>query len=133
MSEQETATAQHAKALGLERWLQLAFAGFALLCLWILDRTITLVWDRFAEPPPTVVTLLAAVIALTLTMVLYRHERVNRVAREVVGELAQVTWPSREETRVSTVVVIIASIIASIIIGIFDATWSWITDFIYKV
>jgi len=123
----------HAKALGLDRWLQLAFTGFALLCLWILDRSITLLWDRFAEPQPTVVTLLAAGISAVATIVLYRHERVNRVAREVVGELAQVTWPSREETRVSTIVVIIASIIASIIVGIFDATWSWITDFIYKV
>ena len=68
-----------------------------------------------------------------VTLALYRREKVKRVATEVVGELAKVTWPSREETQVSTVVVIVTSLIAALIIGAFDAAWSTITDLIYKV
>ena len=77
--------------------------------------------------------MVAIVAASVSTFVLYRHPTVSRVSHEVVGELAKVTWPNRDEIRVATVVVIITSIIASAIVGAFDAAWSAITDLIYKV
>jgi preprotein translocase subunit SecE len=133
MIEQETAVEVHRpKSLGLDRWVQIAFMAFALLLLWLLDKIITLIWDRFAEPTPTLVTLLAALIAVSTAVVLYRQEKVSRVAHEIVGELTKVSWPSRKETQVSTIVVIITSVIAAIIVGSFDAAWSAITDLIYK-
>lgn len=133
MIEQDTAVEVHRpKSLGLDRWVQIAFMAFALLLLWLLDKIITLIWDRFAEPTPSLVTLLAATIAIGTTVVLYRQEKVSRVAHEVVGELTKVSWPSRKETQVSTLVVIITSVIAAIIVGTFDAAWSAITDLIYK-
>jgi preprotein translocase SecE subunit len=134
MSQQEPATQEtQAKTLGLARWVQMSFVATWLLLGWVLDKVVTLVWDRFAEPQPTVVTALSLVIAGVAVVALYRQEKVRRTANEVVGELAKVTWPSREETQVSTVVVIVTSIIAAVIIGTFDAAWSAITDLIYKV
>jgi preprotein translocase SecE subunit len=121
------------KTLGLARWVQLAFVAFALLLLWLLDKVITVVWNKFAEPEPLYVTLAAVVLSGATTFALYRHATVSRVASEIVGELAKVTWPSREEIQASTIVVIVTSIIASIIVGAFDAAWSTITDLIYKV
>jgi len=133
MIEQDTAVDVHRpKSLGLDRWVQIAFMAFALLLLWLLDKIITLIWNRFAEPIPSLVTLLAAVTAIGTTVLLYRQEKVSRVAHEVVGELTKVSWPSRKETQVSTLVVIITSVIAAIIVGAFDAAWSAITDLIYK-
>jgi preprotein translocase subunit SecE len=122
-----------AKTLGLTRWVQMAFVAFWLLLVWLFDKIITIVWDKFAEPQPLVVTASALVLCGAATLALYRHEKVNRVANEVVGELAKVTWPSRKETQVATVVVVVTSLIAAAIIGVFDAAWSWLTDFIYKV
>lgn len=138
MIEQDTAAEPRAdlqppKSLGLDRWVQIGFMAFGLLTLWLLDKVITLIWDRFAEPQPTLVTLLSAVLAIGVAVALYRQPRVSRVAHEVVGELAKVSWPGRKETQVSTVVVIVTSIIAAVIIGLFDAAWSAITDLIYKV
>ena len=134
MSQQETATTEvQAKTLGLARWVQMAFVAFWLLAGWVLDRIITLIWDKFAEPQPMVVTFVSLALGAGVTLALYRQEKVKRVANEVVGELAKVTWPSREETQVSTVVVIVTSLIAAVIIGTFDAAWSAITDLIYKV
>jgi len=133
MIEQDTAVDVHRpKSLGLDRWVQIAFMAFALLLLWLLDKIITLIWDRFAEPTPSLVTLLSAAIAISTTVVLYRQEKVSRVAHEIVGELTKVSWPSRKETQVSTLVVIITSVIAAVIVGTFDAAWSAITDLIYK-
>ena len=134
MSQQETATQDvQAKTLGLARWVQMGFVAFWLLLGWVLDKIILLIWDKFAEPMPMVVTFASLAIGAGVTLALYRREKVKRVATEVVGELAKVTWPSREETQVSTVVVIVTSLIAALIIGAFDAAWSTITDLIYKV
>ena len=134
MSESHAATEQLApRTLGLARWVQLAFMALFVVLLWMLDKIVTMVWDKFAEPKPLLVTLVAGAVSAVATIVLYRHPTVSRVSNEVVGELAKVTWPSRDEIRVATVVVIITSIIASIIVGAFDAAWSAITDLIYKV
>jgi preprotein translocase SecE subunit len=133
-TQQTTADQQFApKTLGLSRWVQLAFMAFAVVLLLILDRVITIIWDKFAEPDPLVVTTLAVALAGVSAVGAYRHATINRLTNEVVGELAKVSWPSRDEVQVSTVVVIITSIIASVIVGSFDAVWSAITDLIYKV
>jgi preprotein translocase subunit SecE len=121
------------KTLGLTRWVQMAFVAFWLLLVWVLDKIITIAWDRFSEPQPLVVTATALAVGGVVTLSLYKNEKINRIANEVVGELTKVTWPSRKETQVATVVVIITSLIAAAIIGVFDAAWSWLTDFIYKV
>jgi preprotein translocase subunit SecE len=132
-TQQETAERVHPKTMGLARWVQMTFVAFWLLLLFIFDKLITAIWDNFAEPLPVVSTAVGAALAAVITLALYKNEKVSRVSSEVVGELAKVTWPSREETQVSTVVVIVTSIIAAIIIGSFDAIWSTITDLIYKV
>jgi preprotein translocase SecE subunit len=134
MSQQETATQDvQAKTLGLARWVQMGFVAFWLMLGWVLDKVVTLAWDKFAEPQPMVVTAVSLAIAGVATLAIYRQEKVKRMATEVVGELAKVTWPSREETQVSTVVVIVTSLIAAAIIGTFDVAWAAITDLIYKV
>ena len=123
----------HTQTLGLVRWVQMTFVAVWVLLVWVLDKVITIAWDKFQEPQPEVVTGIAAVIGSVVMMVVYRNAKVSRAANEVVGELAKVSWPSRKETQVSTVVVIITSIIAAAIVGAFDAAWAAITDLIYKV
>jgi preprotein translocase SecE subunit len=134
MSDTQAAAEELApKTLGLLRWVQLAYMALFVTLLWLLDKVVTIVWDKFAEPQPVLVTLVAAGVAAAITLVCYRHPTASRVSNEIVGELAKVTWPSRDEIQTATVVVIITSVIASLIIGAFDAIWSTPTDLIYKV
>ena len=79
-----------------------------------------------------VITALAAVGSLAITVVLYRNERAHDLVTDVVTELSKVTWPSRKETYASTIVVIITSLIAAAIVGAFDFVWSYFTDLLYK-
>ena len=123
----------HVRTLGLLRWVQLAYMVLGLLTLWVFDKVILSIWSQFAEPNTTLATVFAGLIALGVASAIYRHEKANRMSREVVAELAKVTWPSSTETRSSTVVVIVTSVIAAVILGAFDAVWSAITDLIYKV
>lgn len=118
--------------LGLTRWVQYVFVVSGLFFLWFLDKLVTLVWSNFAEPPATVITAIAAVIGLGGAIALYRNERIHTLVTEVVTELAKVTWPTREETYVSTIVVIVTSLIAAAVVGAFDFVWSFVTDLLYK-
>jgi preprotein translocase SecE subunit len=119
--------------LGIERWVQFAFIALAVATFYVSDKLITFVWSQFAEPDTTLVSGVAALLGIVGAFVLYRHPRVNELAHEVVGELSKVTWPSRDETYYSTVVVIVTSVIAALYCGIFDALWSAFTDLIYNV
>jgi preprotein translocase subunit SecE len=115
------------------RWVQFSYIALALSIFYVADRIIELVWGYFAEPDSTLVTCAAALIGLISAFALYRNPRANEFTHECVGELMKVTWPTRDETYYSTVVVIVTSIIAAVYTGAFDMVWSKVTDFVYAV
>jgi len=47
-------------------------------------------------------------------------ERLREYGKDVRGELAKVSWPTREELRDSTVVVIVTVLLVAAFIGIVD-------------
>lgn len=72
----------------------------------------------------------AAAIAATVSL---KHPAIRQLATEVVEELAKVTWPTREETGNATVVVIVTVVICAAYLGLFDAVWLYVTDWILGV
>ncbi len=129
----ESQSEPQARTLGLLRWVQTAFMALGAFLFWLVDRVAVTLWALFDEPDTTATTAGSAVVAALIAWRLYSHEKVNRLAHEVVGELAKVTWPVRREVSAATVVVIITSVIAAVILGTFDAVWSAVTDLIYTV
>lgn len=122
-----------AALLGPERWVQFAFIVFAGVLFFVAERLTAVIWEQFAEPDMTIVSAVAAIIGILGAFLLYRDSRVNALSHEVVGELSKVTWPTKQETYVSTVVVIVTSLIAAVYTGLMDALWSAFTDLIYNV
>ena len=129
--DEPAAAALGTRSLGLERYIQGAYAALALVLFWVLQQSVVLAWNLFAEPNVFIATAIGAVGAVVATIVLYRHERFNQLTREIAVELSKVTWPSREETQVSTIVVIVTSVVAAFYFGVFDALWSALTDLLY--
>ena len=127
----DTENQEQAKTLGLQRWVLMFFLAAGAMFFWLTDKAVIMAWSKFDEPMPVVSTLGSAIFAAIITIRVYKQETVNRLSYEVVGELSKVTWPSREETQVSTGVVIITSLIAAAILGVFDLVWSTVTDYIY--
>jgi preprotein translocase subunit SecE len=125
-------TVSSTASLGLTRWVQYVFVVGAAILLWFLDKTGTLVWQNFAEPPTLAISALAAVISVSTTIAVYRNEHAHDLVTDVVLELSKVTWPTRKETYSWTVVVIVTSLIAAAIVGAFDFVWSYFTDLLYK-
>ncbi len=127
----------HSGALGMERWVQFAFVGLFVFCFWFLDHLAADIGAfvaekaNIADPNPNFLTAGSGVLALLISIALYRHKKVNKFSREVAGELEHVTWPTREETWSNTVVVMVVSAIAAVILGIFDWAWAAVTNLIY--
>lgn len=63
----------------------------------------------------------------------WRNTAAHTWASEVVDELTRVAWPSQEETRHATMVVIVAVVVCAGYLGVFDAFWLTMTDFILGV
>jgi preprotein translocase subunit SecE len=120
-----------AALLGPERWVQFAFIAAGVALFFLTDRLTSLIWGRFDEPDPAIVSAIAGATAIFGTFALYRHPAVNKLADEVVTELSKVTWPTRDEVWTSTIVVVVTSIVAAVYTGAFDAMWSAITNIVY--
>jgi preprotein translocase subunit SecE len=55
-------------------------------------------------------------LAVALGVWAWVNVRVHTLSSEVATELMRVTWPSFEETRVSTIAVIVASLVAAVVL-----------------
>jgi preprotein translocase subunit SecE len=58
-------------------------------------------------------------------------EKLIRFLREVRNELKKVSWPSRNEIRESTTVVIVIVLILAVFIGLVDRALSLLVTFIF--
>lgn len=67
--------------------------------------------------------LLGTIIGLGAGLGAFMAPRTKGLAGEVIDELNKVHWPSGEETRVNTAVVIVTSVVAALILGVFDITF----------
>ncbi len=90
-------------------------------------------WPVFGLREITITNVAAYGIALGAAVFAIRHGPTFQLANEVVDELAKVTWPTREETGNATVVVIVTVIVCSAYLGIFDAVWLSVTNWILGV
>ena len=76
---------------------------------------------------------LSALIALAggvvCFFILLKNTVAVRFSDEAIGELAKVTWPSREETINSSLVVVATSVIFSGSLALFDFVWARATNF----
>lgn len=64
--------------------------------------------------------------------ILQLNSRTVEFTDGVVTELKKVVWPSRRDTGLMTVVVIITLILAGIVVGLYDAVWAFVINYIVK-
>jgi len=127
--------------MNLQRFVNIAYVLVGLLAWVISARLFGGVMDLISRDfdKPLIGTdfarsdLLGLICGLAVGIALKMNREVNGWALEVVNELKKVTWPSWEETRLSTVVVIITSIVVAIILGAFDAVWAFLSSAIYSL
>jgi preprotein translocase subunit SecE len=133
LGPEETATVQ-----GVQRYVVFAYLTFGVLLWATLSKILAAL--AFAVDAPdfeilgsqfTLTTLLGLAIAAGSSFVAFKNEKVYGFSAEVVSELKKVTWPTKEETRTATIVVIVTTVVIAMILGVFDAVWAALTGMIY--
>ncbi len=117
---------------GVDRWVYFTFIALAVVIAYVVENLGSFAIDYFREVPSWFGGA-STVIGLVSAFFLYRNHKAQSTVRGICEELSRVTWPSREETWNSTVVVMVASAIAAVYTGAFDALWSYLTDLIYNI
>lgn len=122
----------------ISKWVNLIFASVAVLAFVVFDKALSLLFenvDALNNAPLmgryiTTTSVIALVLSVIFTFWLYRKPDTFAYLSEVIVELRKVTWPSMDETKRSTVIVIVFTILLSAYLAVFDQIWKYLTDLI---
>lgn len=110
-------------------------AGFVLVFL-TMNKAVETIWEWLETVPNyaivgdaiTLTTVIAVAISVGIALWSYNQDEHRTYIAEVVIELQKVTWPSWDETKRATLVVIAFSIALSAFLFISDRVWRYATD-----
>ena len=120
----------------VSRYVNLSYAIGFILAFVTLNKFVQAIFERFEQIPNfgivgdqiTLTTVIAAAAAVALIVYCFKREDYRTYLTEVVLELKKVTWPSWEETKRATLVVIMFTIVTSAFIWVADRFWNYVTD-----
>jgi preprotein translocase subunit SecE len=116
-------------------WVILAFVVAAFLVIIVMGSAVGSAFTRFGYPDYRLLGLMStssfiSVLAgITTFVALIRNQKVMVFTDEVVGELARVTWPTRDETVRASVTVIFTTIFSASLLAAYDFLWKNIADY----
>lgn len=122
--------------MDVSRLVNLVYVGIAILTFVIADKALAWLWSGVEALPRiaiigsavTLPTVIAAALTIGLVAYLYRKKDVYSYLSEVVIELKKVTWPGWNETKRSTLIVIVFTVLLSVFLWGSDQIWSFLTD-----
>jgi hypothetical protein len=85
--------------LGVERWVQFAYAACAIALAWFLIKSSNAVWtmladsiDAVPEPNATAIAVGSGLVAFIAAVIAYRSKRIHTFVLEVCVELSKVAF-----------------------------------------
>ncbi len=107
-----------------KRLVVISYLVFGFIVAMFLDQLVEMALAKLAisnavlieGPDWRISTLLAAIITIGGFAYAWVNPKSKNVSIEVATELMRVTWPSWEETRISTFAVVIASLVAAVLL-----------------
>lgn len=129
------------KEFDSSRWAHAVFAVFAGISAWMFSHLVEDLWSwSWAQWPATIprpneywAQGVGILIGLALMVWVWSRERYFKFVSEVVTEVSQIVWPTRQETKAATIVVVVITLICSGILFVMDQFWSASTDWIYNL
>lgn len=119
-----------------QRYVLLSFTIGAILIGLVVQSATVSAFAQFAVPDSRILGLLntTTVIALVSGVVtfgvLIRNRKVIRFTDEVVGELSQVNWPTRDETVRASTTVVLTTLFTAAVLAFYDLIWKNLADLI---
>ena len=127
--------------MGVARYVNMAFVATGLLAWVVLADffkwSIELVGPSYNSQIIghnfRLAELIGLILALGMTIIARRNERIHTFVMEAGNELSKVTWPSWPETKVATAVTIVVTVIIAVILEGFDYLWAALSSLVYNV
>ncbi len=119
-----------------QRYVLLSFIAFAIMAGLVVQSASVSAMAQFAFPDNRIGGLVNTSTALSLVVgalsfgVLIRNRRALGFVSEVVGELQQVTWPSRDEAVRGSTTVILTTIFTASLLAVYDFIWKNLADLV---
>lgn len=116
-------------------WVILAFVTAAFLVVAVMSSASASAFTQLGYPDYRWAGLVtsSSLIALTSGVIVFfaliRNRKAMEFTDEVVGELAMVTWPTRDETVRASVTVVFTTIFTAGLMAIYDLIWKNIADY----
>ncbi len=116
------------------KWIYLSYVVLIALTAWVLHKTISLGLGMATISNPKILqvaplsAVIGTVVAVVAGFIYFSRPHVGAFALEVLQELKKVTWPDKETTYKSTIVVVIFVMIASFALGLFDWITNWVVS-----
>ena len=116
------------------KWIHFLFALMGIGLFYLFLRVGHFAWESFriSGSQGLILYPIAFLLALVLTVLAWRYEKLFSFISECVDELHKVAWPTWKETMSATLVVICTVIVVSILLGVFDGVWSYLTHLLYN-
>ena len=123
------------------RWTHAVFALFAFMMAWACSHLVEDVWGQLwaiwpqhiGRPNEYWAQAVGAIIGIASMIWVWSREEYFKFVSEVTTEVSQIIWPTRDETRAATVVVVVITLICSAILWMMDLFWSNVTDWLYAL
>jgi preprotein translocase SecE subunit len=124
-----------------QRYVVVGVLTLAIIVAMALSQGSQWLWVQFSwdDPPilgvrelPLSKALVYALVTLTAIFIL-KHAPTYELLSEIVDELGKVTWPGQAETWKATKMVIITVFLCGAYLGLFDAIWLAVTDWVLGI
>ncbi len=121
-----------------QRYIVVGVLSLMLVVSMVCAHGFKWLWDYFAWYDPALLGIRELPLSVALgygtglvgVLTCFFNPRVNLLIGEVADELGRVTWPARKETADSTLSVVVTVLICSAYLGVLDALWLWITNWL---
>ncbi|MBU6162709.1 MAG: preprotein translocase subunit SecE [Myxococcales bacterium] len=123
----------------LGKYVSIVYLVAGALLSWLFYRAFreVLLWlemsDASLAAGVTPSMLAGIVLGGGVTAYLWNRADVRTFLGEVVEELSRVTWPTGEETRSSTIIVLVVAVLASFLVAIADYVWNGFTTLMLSI
>ena len=113
--------------MGHRRYVYAVYFALGIALAYFLSKAGLALWHRLSqwtpkvgEPREDLMTPIAAVASALIVFFIYRRQDVRTLSDEVALELSKVEWPTRDDVRRSTTIVVLATIGSSLAFWLYD-------------
>jgi preprotein translocase SecE subunit len=128
LSTQTEPRASGSLQLGVQKYLYTGYFVGGIVVAWLVHNIVDKAW----EGHDAVASLIGVVAGILAVVWAWKNERIRMLSKEIIDELAAVTWPTKQETQTATFIVLVTSVVAAGVIFLMDRVWGFLTEWLVK-